>query len=234
MSVGLAWQLSNEFRNAKPGLFIDLHMSLRLLTPMEKMKTTSLEGSMSSVAQWCSVLRQVFSAARTARMWDFAEVVLDYELFDPGFIGKGVTWQLQVLSVWAFLQKEPGFHDVAQTFNMLNMLLECSIFTVTNSFCLSCYLPGLVIPPRSKPLVPVVQGPRTSESREEEAVHYGSHDRSHGSEAPEKKPRATATWAFWGGIQVTTCCFFGGNEVLRNLRLQWLTIMEITFQISSY
>jgi hypothetical protein len=32
-------------------------------------------------------------------MWDFAEVVLDYELFDPGFIGKGVTWQLQVLSV---------------------------------------------------------------------------------------------------------------------------------------
>ena len=51
MSVGLAWQLSKEFRNAKPGLFIDLRMSLRLWTLMEKMKTTSLEGSMSSVAQ---------------------------------------------------------------------------------------------------------------------------------------------------------------------------------------
>lgn len=44
----------------------------------------------------------------------------------------------------------------------------------------------------------MVQGPCTSESREEEAVHYGSHDRSYGSEAPEKNPGATAIWGLFG------------------------------------
>ena len=160
---------------------------------------------------------------------------------------------VQVLSVWAFLPKEPGITRVswysygsipintifngmnihlsqlfwcelqgykvlthchmAQTFNMLNMLLECSnMFNIqSDELFWPFLLPSWAGNTSTIKTIgsPVVQGPRTSESREEEAVHYGSHDRSHGSEAPEKKSQGNCDLGFdLGGIQVTTWWFF--------------------------
>ena len=140
-------------------------------------------------------------------------MVLDYELFDPGFIGKGVTWQLQLLSVIQcehFFKRNQAFmiwlkHSTCS----IDAFRISSIFTVTKSFCLCCYLPGLVVPPRSNPIGP--SGPRS--------LHEWITWRRSCAlritwsflwvRSPGKKSRTNCDLgALWGGIQVTTWWFF--------------------------